>query len=345
MLSPLFLSRTYRHLFAAQVIALLGTGLATVALGLLAYESAGASLSRLAYHLESLVSPALAALLLTLISFHWLFAGTAIGFLASAALVLLVALPSRAATARRGVYDRMTKGIRIHLATPRLRGLLALNVAVAAASAMVIVKTVVIMQAGFGFGQREVADALASFSGGSMLSALLLPGLLERVSDRAAILTGAAVLVIGLGLGATASTFSAILALWSSLGLGYSAAQPRPAGSSAGPPRHPTAPPLFAAQFALSHAAWLVTYPMAGWLGAVVGIPLTFASLAALAALALLAATALWPARDPEAIAHVHADLEPDDPHLAEAERVAEGFWHVHTFVIDRRHRPWPREA
>ena len=32
---------TYRHLFLAQVIALLGTGLATVALGLLAWEMAG----------------------------------------------------------------------------------------------------------------------------------------------------------------------------------------------------------------------------------------------------------------------------------------------------------------
>src|SRR5215213_10728810 len=33
---------TYRHLFLAQVIALVGTGLATVALGLLAYDLAGA---------------------------------------------------------------------------------------------------------------------------------------------------------------------------------------------------------------------------------------------------------------------------------------------------------------
>jgi len=41
MLSPLR-SRTYRHLFAAQVTALLGTGLATVALGLIAYQLAGA---------------------------------------------------------------------------------------------------------------------------------------------------------------------------------------------------------------------------------------------------------------------------------------------------------------
>src|SRR3546814_20756935 len=38
----LLANRAYRHLFAAQVIALLGTGLATVALGLLAYDLAGA---------------------------------------------------------------------------------------------------------------------------------------------------------------------------------------------------------------------------------------------------------------------------------------------------------------
>ena len=34
-------NRTYRHLFLAQIIALVGTGLLTVALGLLAYKLAG----------------------------------------------------------------------------------------------------------------------------------------------------------------------------------------------------------------------------------------------------------------------------------------------------------------
>ena len=36
-----FKNRSYRHLFLAQVIALAGTGLLTVALGLLAYQLAG----------------------------------------------------------------------------------------------------------------------------------------------------------------------------------------------------------------------------------------------------------------------------------------------------------------
>lgn len=62
---------------------------------------------------------------------------------------------------------------------------------------MVIVNTVVYVQAAFGLGERETALALAAFGGGSMLVALLLPGLLERVSDRSVILNGAALLVAG----------------------------------------------------------------------------------------------------------------------------------------------------
>ena len=93
------------------------------------------SLSRLAYDFESLVSPTLAAALLTVISFHSLFGGTAVGFLVSAALVFSAVLPGPKTSLRRGIYDRTTRGIRIYLATPRLRGLLAVNMAVAAAGA------------------------------------------------------------------------------------------------------------------------------------------------------------------------------------------------------------------
>ena len=52
------------------------------------------SLSRLAYDLENLLSPALAGVALLLFTFDGLFAANAIAFLASAALVLSVRLPS-----------------------------------------------------------------------------------------------------------------------------------------------------------------------------------------------------------------------------------------------------------
>ena len=121
------------------------------------------SLSRLAYDLENLVSPMLAAMLLSVVSYHSLFGGTALGFLASAALVVSAVLPRAKMPPKRGIYERTTRGLRIYLATPRLRGLLALNLAIASGSAMVVVNTVVLVQSGFGLTQTATAIALASF--------------------------------------------------------------------------------------------------------------------------------------------------------------------------------------
>ena len=430
-------NRTYRHLFGAQVIALIGTGLATVALGLLAFDLAGdnagavlgtalaikmiayvgvaplasafaervprramlvtldlvragvaiflpfvtevwqvyvlifmlqsasagftptfqatipdilpderdytraLSLSRLAYDLESVVSPMLAAALLSFVSFHNLFAGTVIGFLASAALVMSVALPSPKPAKPRGIYDRTTRGIRIYLATPRLRGLLALNLAVASAGALVIVNTVVYVQGVFALDNQATALALAAFGGGSMVAALSLPKLLETASDRTVMLAGASLLVAGTLAAAALPGFGWLLALWFVLGVGYSTAQ-TPSGRllrrSANPEDRPA---LFAAQFALSHACWLIAYPLAGWAGAALGLPATSIILSALAAVAIGAVLAIWPADDPEIVEHSHDDLPEDHPHLAE---VGHGRRHAHVYVIDDIHVAWPRE-
>ncbi|MGV8597586.1 MFS transporter, partial [Pseudomonas aeruginosa] len=83
-------------------------------------------------------------------SFHTLFAGTVLGFLVAAALVVSVRLPTTVPGPRRGIWDRTTRGSRIYLVTPRLRGLLAISLAVAAAGSMVILNTVVTVKARFG---------------------------------------------------------------------------------------------------------------------------------------------------------------------------------------------------
>lgn len=431
--------RTYRHLFGAQVIALIGTGLLTVALGLLAFRLAGdragvvlgtalaikmiayvviapiagafaaqlprrtflvamdvvraavalllpfvdqiwqvyvlifvlqsasaaftptfqatipdilpdesrytraLSLSRLASDMENLLSPTLAAFLLLFIDFHWLFAGTFIGFLCSAALVVSVVLPSATAQERRGIYERTFRGMRIYLATSRLRGLLAINLAVAAAGAMVIINTVVIVQALLGRPQNDVAIALGMFGGGSMIAALLLPRVLDCLPDRAVMLPAAGLLGVVLLASAAfarggAVSWPGLLATWLVLGVGYSAAQ-MPTGrllrrSATSEDR----PAVFAAQFALSHAAWLITYPLAGWLGAKAGMPLTMAALGLLSLATTGAAALLWPSPDPEIVEHDHPDLPPDHPHLA----VHRGERHAHAFYIDDLHRQAP---
>ena len=302
------------------------------------------SLSRLAYDMESLTSPILAAGLLTLVSYHWLFSGTAIGFVSSALLVVSTVLPKPALVENEGgIYDKTTRGTRIYLATPRLRGLLALTLTAAAASAMVIVNTVVIVR-GLGRGQRDAALTLAAFGGGSITAALILPRILDRVADRSVMLVAAAVLTLALAALAAitasmppgAAYWHVLLAGWLLLGIAYSASV-TPSGRllrrSANAEDRPA---LFAAQFALSHVCWLVCYPLVGQLGARVSMTAAFGAMAVVAAIGTLVAFWIWPASDPDAIAHEHGDLANDDPHL----RIhAQG---DHPYVIDRRHRQWP---
>ncbi len=434
-------NRTYRRLFAAQIIALSATGLLTVALGLLAFRLAGEdagkvlgtalaikmiayvgvapivgsfanrlprraflvtmdlvraavalflpfidqiwqiytlifllqsasaaftptfqatipdvipderdytralSLSRLAYDMESLLSPMLAAALLTVVGFHWLFAGTVVGFIASALLVFSVTLPQPTVSDRSGgVYDRTTRGIRIYLATPRLRGLLALNLSVAAAGAMVIVNTVVLVRGTLLLSDTHVGVALASFGGGSMIAALALPSLLERANDRRVMLPAAGLLAILLFILAAvlsmnvAPPWPAVLLTWALLGIGYSAVQ-TPTGRLLRRSSQPSdRPALFAAQFALSHACWLITYPLAGWLGAAAGMPAVLIVLGLITAFGVAMAALLWPVIDPETVFHEHPDLSSDHPHLDDGARR-----HKHAFVIDDLHPRWPK--
>ncbi len=437
-------NRTYRHLFTAQVIALVGTGLATVALGLLAYDIAGAdagsvlgtalaikmvayvviapaigaiadllprralmvgadltragvalslpfvdqiwqvyvlifllqsasaaftptfqavipdvlpaerdytqalSLSRLAYDLESLFSPALAAALLSLVTYNWLFLGTVAGFLASAALVVSAVLPKPVATAvprGGGAYAMATAGARLFFATPRLRALLVLNLAVAAASAMVTVNSVVYVRDQLGRSAADVSLALGAYGGGSMVVALLLPRVLERRSDRTVMLSGALTLTVvfaALGVltaaGGDGWRWPALLLVWAVFGASCSMVL-TPTGRlirRSAPPEQRTS--AFAAQFSLSHSCWLLTYPLAGWLGAEAGLQSAVVALGLITLTAGLLAVRLWPSRESAPVEHEHTDLHGDHPHLVDAVQAGNGWRHRHHYLPDSLH-------
>ena len=429
-------SPTFRHLFAAQIVALLGTGLATVALGLLAWQLAGdnagavlgtalaikmiayvmlapvaaavaerlprraflvaldlirasviaclpfvdqvwqiyvlifvlqaasagftpafqavipdvlkdeddytnaLSLLRLAEDLEQLASPIIAAALLTVVSFPLLFVGTVVGFVASAFLVMTAGLPVRVRSENNHFWADVTKGIRIYIRTPRLRGLMVMEAAVAAAGAMVYVNTVVLVQAQLGLGEESVALAFAGFGAGSMLAAFLLPRILDRLADRPVMIGGAALMVAGVALVPLVAGLASLIALWAAIGFGFSLTQTpigRIINRSA---READRGAVFAAQFALSHACWLVTYPLAGWVGAGAGLSVAALLLAGIGALGLVAVLRIWPAEDESVLSHDHPDLPPDHPHLSQ-----HGRQHSHAFVIDDLHRRWPKAA
>ena len=152
------------------------------------------SLSRMAYDLENLLSPMVAAALIGLVGFHWLFGGTVAGFLVSAALVVSVTLPAATIVKHASPWKRISQGMQIYLKTPRLQGLFALNLTIASAGAIVIVNSVVIVKTLLGRSDADLALAMAAYGGGSMLMALALPRLLSSLEDRTIMVSGAFVL-------------------------------------------------------------------------------------------------------------------------------------------------------
>ncbi|MFI2215039.1 MFS transporter [Streptomyces sp. NPDC020141] len=395
----LFAIRDYRRLFSAQIIALFGTGLTTVALGLLAYDLAGPSAgtvlgtaltvkmvmyvviaplvaayvdrlprrtflflldavragvvlalplvteiwhiyvligllqaasaaftptfqavipdivtdesdytralsaSQVASTMESLLSPVLAAAALAVMSFDRLFLGTSAGFLVSALLVLSTRIPDARPSGHTRAWDKAAAGIRTFLRTPRLRGVMALNLVVAAAGSIVVVNTVNHVRDRLGGSQSDVAWMLAASGGGTLLAALVLPRVLDRIAARTVMVTGAGVLVGGtvaaaalVATGLTGWTGTAIV--WTVIGAGM-ALVITPTGKVLRASVEPNAiPGVFAAQFSLSHLAWLITYPVAGWLGTNAGFTLTWSVLAALAGTGAAGALLLWPRHD-----------------------------------------------
>lgn len=311
------------------------------------------SLSRLAYDTEALVSPALAAALLAVTSYSNLFLGTVAGFLASAALVLMTTLPApKPAQATGGILKRIIWGMRIYLWTPRLRGLLAINMAAAAAGAFVIVNTVVIVRSVFGQSDAAVAWLMTAYGVGSIVVALLLPRALEKYpDDRLWMVSAAALLAVGLIGTVWATSMTAALVLWLALGAANALALTPGGRLLRRSSRVEDRPALFAAQFSLSHACWLVTYPLAGWLGAKLGLTAAALILAAIAASATVAAFLVWPVHDPDAIDHEHDATshshggEHDHLHVSDEPTVQHTharISHRHPFVIDVHHRRWP---
>src|ERR1700694_2045955 len=77
-------------------------------------------------------------------------------------------------------------------------------------------------------------------------------------------------------------SWTALLLTWTALGAAYSAVMTPPGRLLRRSAHAADRPAVFAAQFALSHARWLLTYPLAGWLALLAGMVPTLLVLAAL---------------------------------------------------------------
>ncbi|OYX54479.1 MAG: hypothetical protein B7Y93_06100 [Micrococcales bacterium 32-70-13] len=267
--------------------------------------TAAQSLSRLAYDLESLLSPPLAALLVLVLPPQALFAVTALGFLGSAIGVLLAGLHDQVGSTVEPVGRRLLRGIGVLVRTPGPRFAAVLDAVSATIYATVLVSSVVLLidsGADPADPSAALAIVLVAFGLGSIAVALALPALLRVLRDTSVMLLGAALAVIVLAATAAAAllgglSIAALAALWLVLGASSSAISTPSARlirAEVPPDQHAA---VFAARFSTSHAWYAVTYPLAGALGTVAPSGVATAVLAGLAAIVVVIGAAMVSSR------------------------------------------------
>lgn len=254
------------------------------------------SYNRIAFELENLLSPLVAAALLGFATFDLLFELNAAAFVLSALLLISCRLPRlEVVTPFVGsVFDKVTRGMRHYFASRELIGVFTIYFSIAAGSATAIVTTVLYVKGKLGLDDDVVAQAMMGFGGGSILAALVVPWLLKRTGDLGVMLAGGAIVSAALALASSTPDLAVFIAVWTFMGFGGALAM-TPAGRVI--TRNSTVetrPELFAAQYALSHASWLVLYPLAGLLAGQFEFAVAFSLLGALAGFAVLLTVWVW---------------------------------------------------
>lgn len=295
------------------------------------------SASQVAVALESIAGPLLAAGLLVVIDFHAMFGLSVIGFAISARLVGRTEIPPAERSGRSGLGERMAAGVHALVRRPSLRAVLALNVVVACAGSITLVCSVNVARDELGGGRSSVALLLAASGAGTIVAAAAAPALLRRRSGPRVLGLGAGISVVALagsvGVG-TGPTWAGVTVVWALIGagtglilvpVGHVIRAEVPAGDR---------PAAFAAQFALSHACWLVTYPVTGWVSTHGGMVTAWCVLAVAGA---AAAGSAWVLARPPLVRHHHP--EPVDPeHVRGAQREGRGWVHAHRVAADVGH-------
>lgn len=223
-------------------------------------------LTRVTYNVETLLSPALSALLLIDFSFHSLFVLNAATYLLSALLLLTVSFPVIQSKSRL-IKMHVLSGIKLYVTNPMLLGCLALVMLSTLAGATAIVNTVVFFHGLFAQTQSVAARALFFFGAGSVLFALLMPKLRLRFSEQGLMLLGALVIIVTYFLASFTQQWWHLLIVWFFLGIGTMAIEGLLSVVVNNYATIETRAALFAANFSLTHACWLLGYLLVALLG------------------------------------------------------------------------------
>lgn len=302
------------------------------------------SWSRIAYTLEAVLSPVIAGMLLTVLAGDSLFLVAAAAFVGSIGAILFARIPPHGVqVTKKRFWQRVSKGVSIYVRTPRLRGVFLLNFALSLAMAWVLVNSVVYAGARLGSTETYLPVLMGFYGLGAAIGAVFVPRLVKPLQERR-VMSGGAFLFASVGVVFALlpnPSLPALAAVWVGFGLASSLVLTPGGVVITRSAQKVDRAAVFAAQFSLSHAGWLVAYPLAGWMATWVSLEMAMLILSLVCATVTIFALRVWPANDPLERAHLHPELPADHPHLRETDAAGPNHRHVHPYRIDDLHPHW----
>lgn len=243
------------------------------------------AIGSIAYDTANILGPSLAALVIAVAGFRGNFIVDAITFLGSAALLFgLPRLAIETPSDEKKTPTSVRHGLAAMFQRKPLRESLFLAFQTSIGGAFVIVATVDFVKNDLNLSDSAYAWVMASFGVGSVVAALLYSKLPTQARD-ASVAACAPVMLAALIAVALLPQYAVLFIAWWLIGMSYSILGIRGsellAANSDGAERSH----IYAAHFALSHAGWGLTYPLAGFITTALGFVPTAWIFAALVAL------------------------------------------------------------
>jgi predicted MFS family arabinose efflux permease len=214
-------------------------------------------------------------LVIALVGFRGNFVVDGFTFLASAALIIgLPRLAAEHATHEKKPSVSVGHGLKAMFHRMQLRQSLYLALQTSIAGAFVIVSTVDLVKNELRLSDTAYAWIMGAFGVGSVCGALVYSRITTRFRTLC-VKSAGPVMLAALVAVAIAPRYGVVMAAWALIGAGYSILGVRGSELLAENSEGDERPHVYAAHFALSHAGWGLTYPLAGFLTTALGFAMT----------------------------------------------------------------------
>ena len=318
------------------------------------------TLSRVSFNIEAIASPILAGIFMKVMAFNWLFVFTSLGFLASAYLVWKISFLTASVVKNPAPFlKRVTTGLVIFRKTPRLRGLMSLNVVVSLMAANVYINSIILAHETLAGTDQTYLNLLLFFGAGSIVAALALRPLIRLLTVRGLCLGAAFLASLGPGLLWISQTETMLFSVWTIIGLSTSLITTSSGILLRSSAMEQDRPSVFAAQFSLSHACWLVAYLLVAWMGREIGPVATVWLTGGVALVFAVIAVPVWVRVGNRPLKHTHINHQHEHMHVHDEHHQHEHIGdegpephqhphrhkkliHSHEFIIDDHHPNWP---